>query len=810
MVRDLKLAFRAFRKRRTYALAVALTLALGVGASTSIFAFVDAALLRPPPFPDPERLAVIWGVAGPERDIRGASYLEIKDWKERSHTLQDVVLYDEIDLNMSLDGASAVRVDAEMVSAGYFQMLGAQAALGRTFRSDEDAVPDQHPVAVISDGLWRTAFASDPAVFARRVTLNDRAMTIVGVMRPGFAGLSYDTDVWVPSMMVSLTTPPATLQNRGNRWLAALTRLKDGVTRDTAQADIDAVAVSLEKQFPDTNTGRGAQLVTLDRYYFGDTAGMLQMLFAAVILFLLVACSNVAALQLARSTSRRHETAVSLALGATRKHLARQLAAEAAVLGIAGALLGLLLASWMLSGIRALQPDGALPAFVEPALDMRAMAFATVMALVSAVIAGIMPALASPSAHLSDALRTSARAVRGGLGRIARPAPQQILVVAQVAMALALLLGAGLVIRTLQTQLRVPLGFMPERVTSARVTLTGARYAPLPARVDFARRLEAALSALPGVESALITDGLPFAGSSATIVVREPDLTERVRAYVHSVSPAYFRTLGIPVVAGRSFTGDERPEALRAAIVSESGARRLFPGRNPIGQRFRLGTATAPEAEIVGMIADVRFRDLTTDLGAARAEPDLFYPYSQRPDRAVQFAIRTTGPAPTAQSLQHVVASIDPALPVYSVESLEQRARRQTANARFTSAIMGAFSLATLLLAAIGLYGLVSYVVSLSRREVALRLALGAERGALIRLVVRNGMALVTAGAVVGLLLAWGLSQIWTRWFTTPPAVDPLTVALSIAALFAAGALAALVPAISAASVDPNLALRAE
>lgn len=809
MLRDLKLAFRAFRKHRTYALSVALTLAVGVGASTSIFAFVDAALLQPPPFRDPSSLVVVWGVAGPERNIRGASYLEIKDWKERTHTLQDVLLYDEIDLNMSVDGGTAARVDAEMVAAAYFDMLGAQAAMGRTFRSDEDAVPDQHPVAVISDKLWRTVFASDPGIFTRRVLLNDRAMNIIGVMPEGFAGLSHDTDVWVPSMMISLTATPATLQNRSTRWLAALGRIKPGVSREAAQEDINAVAAQLARELPATNEGRGAFLQTLEQYYFGDSAMTLRRLFGAVLLFLLVACSNVAALQLARSTSRRQETAVSLALGATRKHLARQLVAEAVVLAVAGALLGLLIASWMLSGIRAIQPVGALPAFVEPALNARAIGFGTLMALLAALVAGILPALVTPPTQVTDALRASARAVRGGLGRIARPAPQQLLVVAQVAVALLLLIGAGLVIRALQAQLRVPLGFDPQGVTFARVTLTGDRYVPA-ARAAFAARLEQDLAAMPGAQAALVSDGVPFTGSNASILVREPDLTDRVRYYVHGVSPGYFKTLGMQFVAGGGFSGNERADSPRVAVLTESGAKRLFPGRNAVGLRFKLGNAQAPEVEVVGVVGDTRFRNLSADLTAPRAEPDVFFPYAQRPDRSLEFAVRTSGAAPSIQALQQLVASIDPALPVYAVEALADRARRVTANARFTSAIMGGFSIATLLLAGIGLYGLVSYVVSLSRREIALRLALGAARGGLIRLVVRNGMLLVATGVALGFLLAWGVSRLSTTWIGPLPEGDPVTFALAAATLLAAGAVAALVPALSAASVDPNVALRAD
>lgn len=812
MIRDILLAFRALRRRPGYAAALVMTLAIGVGASTSIFTFIDSTLLQPPPFPEPSRLGVIWGVAGPERNIRGASYLEIKDWKTRSRTLADVVLYDEIALNMSTPGSTAApeRVDAEMVSAGYFTLLGAQAAIGRTFQDADDAVPDQRPVAIISDGLWRRQFGARADVLGREVLLNDRSLTIIGVMKPGFSGFSLDTHVWVPSMMMSLTTPAATLQNRGTRWLAALTRLKDGVSPEAAQADLDAVAASLAREFPDTNTGRGAQLQTLEAYYFGTAAGTLRLLFGAVLLFLLVACSNVAALQLARSTSRRHETVVSLALGASRGHLMRQLGAEAFVLGAAGATVGALIASWMLAGIKIMQPDGALPAFVEPAINARALGFAAAMAFVSALAASLLPVLAAPASNVADALRAGARSIGGGLGRISRPAPQQLLVIAQVAIALALLIGAGIVIRTVQAQLRVPLGFNPEQVTFARVTLTGARYTPEERR-RFADRLDEGLRAMPGVTAAAISDGMPFTGANASILVREPDFTERVRYYVHSVSPGYFETLGMTFVAGRTFTGREKLDDPRVAIVSESGAKRLFPGRNAVGLRFRLGSSpTGPETEIIGIVADPRLRNLTADLGASRAEPDVFFPYSQRPDRPVQFAVRTGGTTPTAEALQQVVSALDPALPVYAVEQLSVRTARQTANRRFTSAIMGAFSLATLLLAAIGLYGLVSYVVSLSRREIAVRLALGANRARVVRLVVRNGMTLVAAGAALGLGLSWGLLRVASEWLGTNTAIDPVAAAGALGTLLLAGTIAAVIPAFGAAAVDPNAALRAD
>lgn len=809
MLRDVILAFRSFRRRRGYAAAVTLTLALGVGASTSIFAVVDAALLQPPPFPEPSRLAVVWGVAGPERDIRGASYLEIQDWKARTQAFADLVVYDEISLNMSVDGGEAVRVESEMVGQGYFALLGASTQLGRTFTPAEDAVPAQYPVAVISDGLWRRTFGANPDLASLRVRLNDQPMTVVGVMEPGFSGFSLDTDVWVPTMMIGLTSGVSILESRGSRWLAALGRLKDGVTPETAQADLDAAAASLEVEHPDENRERGAMLQTLEAFYFGDTAGTLRLLFGAVILLLLVACSNVAALQLARSTSRRHEMSVTLALGASRRHVLRMLAAEGIVLGMAGALAGALTATWLLRALTVLQPDGALPAFVEPSIGARALLFASGAAFVSALLAAVLPGMTLPSSGVALALRGGARSVSGGLGSITRIAPQQVLVIGQVALALALLVGAGLVAGTLRDQLRVSLGFEPDGVTVGQIALTGERYTP-GMRAAFAERLEDALAALPGVTHATVTDGLPFSGYSASILTREPDLTERVRYYRHAVSPSFFETLGARVVAGRNFSGAERADTPPVAIVTESGARRLFPDGEAVGRTFRFGGPSAEQVEIIGIVADMRYRDLTADLGAARAEPDVFFSIAQLPTRGVEFAVRSAGAPPSLRQMQAAVASIDPSLPIFASEALSTTAARQTANARFTSAIMAAFSVATLLLAGVGLYGLVSYVVGLSRREIALRLALGASRGGVVRGVLARGLALVGVGVAAGAALVWLLRGIWAEWIAVDASIDPATLALAAGTLVLAGLLAALVPAMGAASVSPNLALRGD
>ena len=339
MIHDFRVATRSLIQRPGFAVSVILTLALGIGASTMMFSLVDAALLRPLPFEKSDRLAMLWGVAGPQRAIRGGSFAEVQDWRAMNRTFADVAIYNETSLNLRL-GTEAIRVESEMVSAGFFNLLGARAALGRTFSDDDDRVPDERPVAIISDKLWRERFGAAADILQRPIVLNDRTCTIVGVMPPGFAGLSFDTDLWVPSMMVSLTSSPGVMKNRGDRWLGALGRLRDGVSLAQAQDDLTRVAAELERQYPDTNRQRGVQIVPLKDALLGSTARLIVTLFTAVLLFLVVSCANVASLQLARTTARRRELAVRAALGARRWHVLRQLLVEsfvlAAVAGVTG------------------------------------------------------------------------------------------------------------------------------------------------------------------------------------------------------------------------------------------------------------------------------------------------------------------------------------------------------------------------------------------------------------------------------------------------------------------------------------------
>ena len=360
MQHDLRVAFRSIVQRPGFALSVILTLALGLGASTMMFSLVDAAFLRPLPFHEPDRLLMVWGVAGPQREIRGASIPETRDWRAMNRALTDLSSYDDTSLNMRV-GTEAHRIEAEMVSTGFFELLGVRAALGRTFLPEEDRIPGERPVAIISDRLWRERFSGASDVLQQQLTLNDRTCSIVGVMPPGFAGLSFDTDVWVPSMMVTLTSAPSIVTDRGSRWLGAIGRLRDDASIKQAQDDLTRVAAQLEQQYPDSNRQRGVQLIPIQEALLGSTGPLITALFVAVLLFLLVSCANVASLQLARTTARRRELAVRAALGARQWHVLRQLLVESLVFATAAGVLGALLAAWGTTATVALTPQGALP-----------------------------------------------------------------------------------------------------------------------------------------------------------------------------------------------------------------------------------------------------------------------------------------------------------------------------------------------------------------------------------------------------------------------------------------------------------------
>lgn len=811
LIGDLRFAVRQLLRNPGFTVTAVLTIALAIGTATATFSIVNAALLKSLPFREPERLEFIWGTHGPEHEIRGASFLEVQDWREQSRTFADISVYNETSLNLSDQDRTVAHVEAEIVSANYFRLLGIGAAAGRTFTPEDDRIPDKHPVAVISHDLWANRLGHDTALVGGTLTLNDRVYTVVGVMPPGFRGLSFDTEVWIPAMMVSAIRPVDVLTNRGERWLGAVGRLKPGASRASAQADLDRIAARLGDAYPKFNTDRGARLTSLSEYHLGTTKSLLMVLFGAVIFLTLIACVNVANLQLVRAAGRHREIAIRSALGAGRRRVLRQLLTEGMVLALLGAAGGVVLAFWGMKALIPLVPAGVLPGYVAVALDGTVLGFSLLLGGICGVVFGLVPALKSSRPDLSQALKTWAPSSSRASGKGGRVSAQQILVVCQVALALVLLIGAGLMIRSFRERLSVDPGFLPDGLISARVALPESKYRPED-QVRFSEELVERLRALPAVQSAAVGSDLPLRGnSSAGILLVEDGDREGIRYYRHRVTPEYFSTLHIPLLIGRPFTRHDREDQPRVAIASEAMARRLWPGADPVGKRISLSGPSGPWVTVIGVTANAKYRDLTADPMDPAMGPDLYLPFAQSPDPDAEVVVRSSrDPVALTAVIQREVAAIDPGLPIFRAEPMTATLAQQTANDRFGAFLLALFSGMALVLAAIGIYGVLAFVVRGSRRDIAIRMAIGANQDEVVGLVVRQGMIMAFVGVALGLTFALLATRALSALLFGVTATDPVTFgAISLLIGFVM-LLASYLPARTAARVDPITVLRSD
>lgn len=806
LTKDARFALRTLIKQPAFTAAVVATLSLAIGASTAIFSVVEATLLRPLPFRSPDRLVVLWGVAGPQRAIRGGSFIEVQDWERLNRSFESVAINDQTSLNLrTTEGAD--RVPAEMVSASYFPMLGATAQIGRVFTPEEDRVPDANPVVVISDGMWTSRFGRDPGVIGRQITLNEKSFTILGVMRPGFKGLAFNTDVWFPSMMAHANGAPTDLTTRGTRWLGAVGRLRAGVSLAAAQADMDRVATRLASEFPQSNRERGVQLFSLRSSFLGPTQTLFLAVFAAVGLLLIIACANVVGLQLVRASGRRREFALRLALGADRFRLGQQLIVEGLLLALVSTFFAVLIARFALQALVMLAPAGLLPNYAAPSINVVAFVFALLVAVGCGIVAGLIPALRGARVDLTDSLKEGSRGSASGYGRGTRMGSQQLLVIGETAVALVLLIGAGLYARSLQRQLAVSPGFDARQALRARLTFPASYTRE--ARLRFTEELHGRLASLPSVRDVAIASDLPLGGASNASILQLVDANQSLRYYRHSVAPDFFRALRIQLVAGRTFTADDRATSPLVVVINRSMARRFWTGQDPIGKIVQLGSDSTVRATIVGVVDDVRYRDLTTPL--ATSEPDVYFAIAQRPPSGLEVAVRSdASPDGLAAPVRRELAALDPAIALYGVQPLESLLAQQTAAGRFASTTLGVFAVVAVLLTAIGLYGVLAFLVSLRRREIGIRLALGATRERVSGSVIGQGMKLVGVGIVVGMIAALLL----TRWIASQlfgvSDHDPVVFGLVPLVLLGVAIIASWVPAHRASRVDPQIALRAE
>ena len=806
-VRDIKFAFRQFAKSPGFTAVVVLTMALGIGANAAIFSILDSVLLKPLPYSHPESLIKVWtrftGIGQPN-DQNWISAPEFRDIEQLNHSFSDLAAISGGSFNMGVKG-SPMRVVGASISPNLFALLGAQPMLGRSFLAEE-ARPGRDHEVILSYGLWRRVFQGNPKVIGSNLSIDGVPMTVVGVMPEGFS-YPAESEIWGP-----LAFSPGDLSenSRGNHGLEVLGRIKPGLSLAQVQSDMDRVSRTMMEQhstYPYNLFNFGIILRPLLEETVGDVKPSLLLLMAAVALVLVIACTNIANLLLTRSTERQREIETRLALGASGGRLARQMLTESVVLAIAGGLVGLAITPLALRGLIALAAE-SLPRAVHTEIDMRVLALTAAISLATGILFGLAPALQAGYKRNFDRLKN----VRNSEGK--RPKRlRRALVIGETALSVLLVAGAGLLLRSFSEILKVDPGFRPEGVLTLRVALPDSLYNKPEQVRGFYSELLSRVQRLPGVQAAGAVSGLPLGGggSSGTISIdtesvslanRTPEADRRI------VTPDYFKAMGISLVAGRFFENRDTDGASPVAIVDESLAHIYWPGQDPVGRRLRMGGSgsTAPWTTVVGVVHHVRNRTLE-----ARSRVEVYWPESQRPSSNMSLAVRTTGdPMNLAPTIQNVVSSIDPDLPVYRVHTMTDVMGDSLQRRRLALILLAGFAGLALLLATVGIYGVTTHGVSQRQLEIGVRMALGANRGQVLRMVIGNEMTTITAGIGLGLVLSILLTRMMNGLLFAVHALDPLALSGAVLLLLVAALSAILIPARRATNVNPTVAMHCE
>jgi putative ABC transport system permease protein len=818
--RDLRYALRTLLRMREVAVVAILTLALGIGATTTMFGVVYALLLRPPPFAGADRLVILFNTSTTPREglvqLRW-SMANIVALRSSATSFETIASFTGPLLTTSGRG-DPEHVEGEAVSADYFRTLGVAPVAGRAFREEEDTVAGAQPVTMISWGMWKRKFAGDSATIGGAIVVNDVPLTIVGILPDGFTGLSGKAELWIPPPMAARLSYSEYLTTTQN-FISVVARLKDGVTLRQANAELAAIGSRFIGNGSTPGTVWGATSVPLRQARVDPQQRQSALvLLAAATCVLLIACVNVASLLLARARVRRREFALRLAVGSGQRRLVQQLLTEGLVMAAVAGACGTLLAWWGVDIFARTAPAviasgrnnyAAIGSLGAPALDLSVLVFALGAALGTTLLFALVPALVASRLELVTALKEDDR----GSGRASHALSS--LVVAEVAMACLLLVASGLLIRNFARIQSRRTGFVSEDVLTFWVRPPGSRYpvASGPATVE---RLLTRIQAVPGVQSAAVNRCTPFSGCSRTIVFlpdRAVDPADAPTVGRHYISSDYFRSLGIPIVAGRALTPEDRADRPPVAIVNESGARRFWPHENPIGKRVWFGGTTGPfsdpshAVEIVGVAGDVKYEGVDQPERPDRAEFYTSYLQFSYPDTMVIVKARGAATA-LLPAMRTAVASVDPALPIYDAMTLDERIDAAISRPRFNATLLASFAGAALLLATIGVYGMLSYSVSSRMREIGVRLALGADGRRVMRLVLGEGVRLAAVGAVIGLLGSFVLARLGQRLLPDAPAWDPRLVGVAGIIMLTVAAGAAVVPARRAGAVDPILVLR--
>jgi predicted permease len=831
IIKDLRFAIRSLLKRPGFTAIAVLTLALGIGANTAIFSVVNATLMRPFPVANPERLVFVFN--GPAGSV--FSYPDYAAFRDQNNVIDGLAAWGGITASLNSNDQTDL-VTGAIVTGNFFDTLGVRAQLGRVLSSEDDKTPGAHPVVVISQGLWQRRFAGDPNVVGRQLLLNGNTFTVIGVLPAGFDGLQLGVarDLYVPMMMQAVMRPPRAgysgemnpdlLNVRTNRWLFSVGRLKPGVTAEQAQASLALIAKQLEEAYPQANRNRGVSVSSFsegsDPASRQQLSSVARLLMAVVGIVLLIACANVANLLLARSSARTKEIAVRLAIGATRGRIVRQLLTEGVLLATLGGAAGLLIAWWTARSLSAAPPPQAvLPITLQFAIDTRVLLFTLGVSLAAGIVFGLAPALRASRPALVPALKDDAAAF---FERTRTFGLRNLLVITQVALSVVLLIAAGLFLRSLQRAQTIDPGFDAEKIVTLQLNINLLRYTKPQGR-EFYRQVIERVEAIPGVESAsLARIAVVTGGSSVRSLLIEgrtansgnqfrsdgsgPASGDNESVSSNVIGPRYFQTMGIGLLQGRDFNGQDTEDHPRVVIVNEAFVHRHFPSEDAIGKRLSFNGPEGPWREIVGVVRTAKY----FSLGEAPT-PVVYVPLQQNHETGMVLHVRTTvDPSTVAAAIRNEAQALEKNLPLTNPERMSDRVTNSLYAARMGAIVLAVFGGLALLLASIGLYGVMSFAVSRRTREMGIRVALGARPGEIFRLVLRQGMTLVVVGLVVGLIVAAIVMRLLASFLYGVSTTDALTFTTIPVLLTLVALLACYLPARRATKVEPLIALRYE
>ena len=811
LYRDIRSGFRSLLHRPAFTAIIIVTLALGIGATTAIFSVVDAVLLRPLPFPDSERLVTLINVNVKDgENLPAITWPDFADWRAQNQSFEKLAGYSTRELTLTGAGEAA-RLKGAVATSDLFPMLGVSPQLGRYFTPEEEK-PGAHTV-ILSHSLWQRRFGADQNVAGRAVTINGKSYEVIGVLPQNF-GFPFEADpvdLWINAGIDAEGQAPLTSQ-RGNHYLDVIGRLKPGIGLGQAQAEIGRIAAGLAQAYPDTNTDMGATAVPFFQRLVGDIRFVLLLLFGTIGCVLLIACANVANLLLARATARQREIAIRTALGASRWRTVRQLLTESVMLALCGGIAGLLFAIWGTQLLLKFVPSG-LPRVTETGVDLRVLGFTLLVSILLGVLFGLAPAWQGSKAELTSGLKEGGRGTGEGShgGRI-----RSSLIIAQVAISLCLLVCAGLLVNSFWHLRQVKPGFVPANLLTFKISLPNTKYEKPDQIENFYQQLVTRIRPLPGVQDVSAVTPLPLSGDNALVgfaiegVPNNSTSPFPNETFLRVVRDGYFRTMGIPIVQGRDFDSRDNFSATQVAIINESLARKYFPNQNPIGRRINPSFAIDKRGvlwrEIVGVVKDVHHASLSTESGS-----EAYVSQVQTAWSSVAMVVRTdTDPESLTAAVRREVGAIDRDLPIYNLKTMDQRISSSYVQPRFQTLLLGVFAAVALVLTAVGLYGVLAYSVTRRTHEIGIRMALGAQSGDVLKMVIKNGMTLVAFGVAIGLVGAFALTRLLSSLLFAVSPTDIMTFVIVSLGLIAVALIAIYIPARRATKVDPLVALHYE